>query len=120
MFSGRSGVSLYSGESLAFQLDQGDHYLVESSGVALHFPLGWRAKGSLFGEQATHTFFGAAARSEDLRSLGASASIPLRPRTSVELTWQRRVWEGARGRHERPYNRFTAGLNFGMGAAVTW
>ena len=115
----RSAVSLYAQESLAFTFGGLDYYTVETRGAALQLPVGWRGNASVFGESGTHTF-ASSGRATDVKSYGATANLSLWRRSSVSLRWERQDYDPVQGEKVRSYNRFTAGLNFGFGSAVTW
>lgn len=116
----RSGVDLYAGDALAFTFAGDDYYEVETRGVAVQFPLGWRVRASAFAESGTHTFVSGARPARDVRSFGASVNVGLRLRSNLALGWERRNYDTFGGEAVRAYNRFTAGVNFGLGSAVAW
>jgi hypothetical protein len=115
-----SGVSLYTRKLLAFTFGGLDYYTVETKGAGLQFAFGWRAKASVFGERGSHTFVGGSRPDEDRRVYGATANMSLWRRSSLALHWERQNYDDVEGRNVRNYNRFTAGLEFGFGSAVTW
>ncbi len=116
----RSGVSLYGVESLAYTFGDVGYYKVRNTGAALQLPIGWRGRASLFGERGTHNFIGGGRAREDVRSVGATVDLSLWRRSSLSMRWERQNYDDVGGRRVRSYNRFTAGLNFGFGSAVTW
>lgn len=116
----RSSARLYGSKSLAFVFGGNDYYVATNLGAALQFPLGRQVLGSLFAETATLSFQASGSEKRDVRSFGANASVPLWRRSALSLQWERRDHVPRGEEQKRRYDRFTASLNFGFGAAVTW
>lgn len=115
-----SGFSVYARESLAFALGGADYYTVNVRGAAVQFPLGWRTRATVFGETGTLSFVAASRADRRVRSYGAEATVNLWRRSSLLVRWDHSNYDAREGELLPVYDRFSAGLNFGFGSAVTW
>lgn len=119
-FSELSRLSLYGTRALSFRFGGTDYFQFTRMGAAFRFPVGYRLRASVFGESGTHDYLVAGRASEDVRSYGATASVRLRQRGSLNMRWERATYQAEGMAASRSTSRFHFGLDFGFGSAVVW